>query len=332
MRIAVTGGSGSLGRSLLRRFTAGGADRVVTCSRDEQKRAALQAEFGWHPGLRVYSADIRDMARLSDLFRGCEIVVHAAARKVVTAHPDEPEEMLKTNVLGTMNVIDACAAAGVQKLLIISSDKACRPENFYGVSKAAAETLAVNANARTYPRGLRIGVLRYGNVLASNGSVVRVWRDRMAAGQTIDVSHAAMTRFWLTLGQAGDHVEWALANLRGGEIVVPHLPAASLLTLADALKVDPLMIRMTGIRQGGEKLHEEMLAPSEVRRALWRGKGTPPHAHDGYFVVTPYQHAEMWDARPWQGEPVSAEQEYRSDTWARRLDGAGMRALLEGAE
>ncbi len=128
MRIAITGGSGSLGRALFGRLAGGGADRIVTFSRDEQKRAALAKDFAWHPGVRVYAGDVRDAARVVDLFRGCDTVVHGAARKVVTAHPDEPEELLKTNILGTQNVIDACRAAGVQRLVVVSSDKAVHAE------------------------------------------------------------------------------------------------------------------------------------------------------------------------------------------------------------
>lgn len=334
MRIAITGGSGSLGRALITRLAAGGADRIVTFSRDEQKRAALAKEFAWHPGVRVYAGDVRDHDRLVDLFRGCEAVVHGAARKVVTAHPDEAEEMLKTNVEGTRNVIAAARAAGVQRLVVVSSDKAVRAENVYGVSKAMAEHLAVNANARTLPQGLRVGVVRYGNVLGSTGSVVPLWRAMLARGQALTLSDRRMTRFWITLPQAVDLILTALATLRGGEIVVPDIPAAPITALAEALAGPDLWhaenVTFTGIRQGGEKLHEELLSATEVRRALYRSEagGIGHRGLPGYYVVPPFQNEDMWDNGRWVGSVVDPEVVYRSDVWY-QATAADLRRMIE---
>lgn len=320
MRIAVTGASGSLGGALLDRLTAvGGADQIVGFSRDEQKRARLEARYRWHPGVRVYAGDIRDADRLADIFHGCEVVVHAAARKVVTAHPDEAEEMLKTNVVGSLNVIGACRRAGVRKLVVVSSDKAVRAENVYGVSKAMMEHLAVMANARTFPQGMRVGVVRYGNVVGSTGSVVQVWRGQAERGEPLTVANPDITRFWISLPRAVDLVLGALGNLRGGEIVVPDLPAASIGALAAALFPGAPWRAMEGApmegggaaRQGGEKLHEELLSAAEVRRALRR---------NGCFVIPPWQHEFMWDARPWIGDPVPPDLVYRSDVWRRATE------------
>lgn len=322
MRVAITGASGFLGRALLKRLTAGGADRIVAFSRDEQKRAALQREFGGFPGVRIYAGDVRDYDRLVGIFDGCEAVIHAAARKVVTGHPDEPDEMLKTNVLGTRNAIEAARVAGVKKFVLVSSDKAVHPVNVYGVSKAMAEHLAVMANARTFQSGLRIGAVRYGNVIGSTGSVVELWRKQLAAGEPVTVSDPDMTRFWLTIDDAVDLVLLALTNLRGGEIVIPNVGAASLRTLAQAVGVEPSSIApisdvpMEGggfaPRQGGEKLHEELVSSAESRRLLWRDQWN-------VYVVPPYQHGEMWDARPWLGELVAPGFTYRSDTWIHQL-------------
>lgn len=341
MRIAITGGSGFLGRALLRRLTTvGGADRIVTFTRDEQKRAQLTAEFGWHPAVRVYAGDVRDAARLPDIFAGCEAVIHAGARKVVTGHPDEADEMVKTNVDGTRHVIEAARSAGVRKLVLISSDKATRPENVYGVTKALAEHLCVSANARTFSHGLRIGAVRYGNVLGSTGSVLVKWREQVAAGQALTMSDPQMSRFWITRDQAVDLVLDTLANLRGGEIVVPNIPAAPLWHLAAALQgvdrfedlrlapvsVAPLERGASGQfapRQGGEKLHEELLSAAEVRRALT--------VSPSRIVVPPYQHAEMWDSKPWIGSPLAPDTVYRSDVWGWQLTIAQMRELVERA-
>lgn len=332
MRIAISGGSGSLGRALIARLVrTGGADRIVTFSRDEQKRARLQEQFGWHPALRVYAGDVRDADRLVDIFHGCEAVVHAAARKVVTAHPDEAEEMLKTNILGSQNVIRAAKLAGVQKLIVVSSDKAVRAENVYGVSKAMMEHLAINANARSLGFGLRCAVVRYGNVLGSTGSVVVKWREQKQQGVPITVANPTMTRFWITMPQAVDLIQYALANVRGGEIIVPHLPAAPISVLAAAVvgedypwkDLTDVPMESGGIRQGGEKLNEELLSAAEVRRAIYRHK---------YYIVPPYQHGEMWDARPWLGAPVPPSMLYRSDVWSEQATAEDLSALLDARE
>jgi len=333
MRIAITGGSGFLGRALLDRLTRDGADRIVTMTRDEQKRATLQSRYGWHSGFRVYAGDVRDPSRLADVFSGCEAVIHAAARKVVAGHPDEAEEMLKTNVVGTMNVIDAARRAGCGKVVLVSSDKAVAPVNVYGVSKAMAEHLAVMANARTFSSGLRIGAVRYGNVIGSTGSVVEKWAAALAAGKPLQVSDPEMTRFWITREQAVDLVLATLANLRGGEIVVPCLPAATLVTLAHAMwegDGETPIVPVTDVpmetgakfapRQGGEKLHEELLSSVELRRAIQTEPG-------GRIVVPPYQNDETWDARLWSGTRFDADS-YRSDTWQWQIGVDEMRALL----
>lgn len=323
MRIAVTGGSGSLGRALITRLAKGGADRIVTFSRDEQKRNALAAEFAWHPGVRVFAGDVRDERRLVDLFHGCEVVIHAAARKVVTAHPDEPEELLKTNILGTQAVIEAARQARVQKLVLVSSDKAVAAENVYGVSKAMGEHLAVMANARTFPQGLRIGVVRYGNVLGSTGSVLPYWRKLAAEGKPLPVSDVLMSRFWITLPDAVTLVLDVVANLRGGEIVVPHLPAAPIIVLAQTVLPNGVSrdsFTELGIRPGGEKLHESLLSDSEVRRAVRCGDT---------YLIPPFQHEHMWDNRPWLGTPVDSALVYRSDVWPWQLDVTEMRKLTE---
>lgn len=326
MRVAITGASGSLGQALMRRFAANGADRIVAFSRDEQKRAAMARAYSWHPGVRVYAGDIRDCARLPDMFRSCEVVIHAAARKVVTAHPDEPEEMLKTNILGSLNVIDAASRAGVKKVLVISSDKAVRAENVYGVSKAMMEHLAVMANGRLFDSGMRVAAVRYGNVIGSNGSVVVRWRQQLARGEPLSITDPTITRFWITMPQAVDLIEYAISNMRGGEIIVPHLPAAPLSVLADAMggQTTPLcgspLERAGGPRQGGEKIHEELISPGEARRTVKR---------NNRYIVPPFQHDEMWDGRAWLGDAVPDGFSYCSETWPWRATVDEMTALLQ---
>lgn len=308
MRITITGGTGSLGSALMRRLAAGGAERIVTLSRDEQKRLALAAEFAWHPHVKVYAGDIRDKGRLRDVFHGCEVVVHAAARKVVSGHNDEPREMLETNVHGTQNVIAAAREAGVGRLLFISSDKAVHAENVYGVSKALAEHLVISENARCWPRGQRMSVIRYGNVLGSTGSVLRVWRQRQADGKPLQISDVRMTRFWVPMPDVVGYVIQAIAQMRGGEVFVPKLRAAPLTLLAEAA-CPGAMFDDIGIRPGGEKLHEELLSADEVRRTVDSG--------GEFFVVRP-ESADAWDPSPWIGAPLPDGFTYRSDTWTGR--------------
>lgn len=322
MRVAVTGGSGSLGRELITQLAAEGADRIVTMSRDEAKRSALQREFSWHRGVKVYAGDIRDRERLTDVFKGCEVVVHAAARKVVSGNWDEAQEMHKTNVLGTLNVMSAAREAGIDKLLFVSSDKAVRPENVYGVSKALAEHMVIAENARTYHAGLRMSVIRYGNVLGSNGSVVLHWQKAKADGQPLRLSDRRMTRFWLRISDAAKLVRQAVSDMRGGEVFVPSLKAAPLVDLAEAIYPNATVVDM-GIRSGGEKLHEELLSADEIRRTVMR---------NGFFVVTPGGSEEnAWDPRPWLGKPlcVSVDWRYRSDIWNLRWTVDELRGLLE---
>ena len=345
MRVCITGGSGFLGRNLIKRLCADGADRIVTFTRDEHRFAALQAEFCWHPGFRVDAGDVRDLPSLIRIFSGSECVIHAAARKVVRSHPSESEEMLKTNIIGTQNAIAAARQAGCAKFILVSSDKAVHAEDqSYGISKAMAERLVISANTG---HGLRLGVVRYGNVLGSTGSVLEKWQAQHARGEHLTVSDPCMTRFWITRRQAVDHVLAALANLRGGEIVVPSLPAAPIWMLAAAVtgvieygdvqmapvidapvesrtiwREDVADAKRYAPRQGGEKVHEQLLSDAEVRRALrlkWNGR----------IVVPPYQHAGMWDMKPWLGERLPPGTVYRSDVWPQQLDVTGMRSLLE---
>lgn len=326
MRIAISGGSGSLGRALIRKLVGlHHNDRIVTFSRDEQKRAALAHEYRDHPNVKVYAGDVRDLDRLSDILHGCEVVIHAAARKVVSGHHDEPSEMLQTNVVGTQHMMVAARRADARKFLFISSDKAVHPQNVYGVSKAMAEHLVISENARSWPRGLRLSVMRYGNVIASNGSVVRVWRDALAAGRPLPISDLRMTRFWLTLDMATDFVMSAVGQMRGGEVFVPHLKAASIAALAKAIDPDGTRVDL-GIRAGGEKLHEELLSEDEARRTIVR-----PSAIGGWFyIVAPSQTADSWDTSPWVGDSVADGFAYRSDTWGDRWTPEELRDLLEG--
>ena len=322
VRIAITGGSGALGSALIEHLIADGAERIVTFTRCQHKRNTMIARWGHYPGIadRIYWHDLSDIDQLEQTFRRCEVVVHAAAAKVVGAHPDEPVGLKRTNITGTHNVLKAAERAGVRRVLVISSDKAVQPTNAYGVSKAYAEAIAVAHNVHSWPRDTRVSAIRYGNVLGSTGSVVPVFQAAVAKQRPIHLSDVRMTRFWLTLPQAVGHVLHAVSVMRGGEVFVPMLPAAPLVRVAEAVcgKGYPQII--TGIRPGGEKLHEQLLGEDDVRRTkLWRG----------YYVVMPS--SRTWDGTPWPGELVSPDLLYRSDVWPQQLSVEEIRRLLTGA-
>lgn len=316
MRIAITGATGSLGRTLVKRLVRDGVDRLVCLSRDEVKKHHLQRDFGREcRGLRAFLGDVRDYDRLVEVFHGCEVVVHAAALKRVESG-DDPGEMLKTNVVGTMNVVKAACAAGANKVLVISSDKAVQATNFYGMTKAVAETYAVQSNTMTYPRNTRVAAVRYGNVLGSRGSVIEKWRECMATGQALPITDETMSRFWLTLDQAATVVFQALAFMKGGEVFVPRLPAATVGTVVDAVAEGYPRVTL-GVRPGGEKYHERLLSPDEVGRTLRRGD---------MYIVTPAPRS--WDATPWQGEPLPDGFLYDSGSHDWYLDTEHVKELL----
>ena len=326
MRVAITGATGSLGSALVAALEQAGAARVVALSRDEVKSAELQARFLTFGALRCVLGDVRDRERLEQVFDGCEAVIHAAALKRVEQGTYSPGELIKTNILGTVNVIAAAAAAGVRRVLVISSDKCVEPVNFYGMTKAVAEGYAVQANSYVYPRGCRVACVRYGNVLGSRGSVVHVWRHQLRAGQPVTITAPGMTRFILTLPQAAAFCLTALeGSFEGGEVFVPRLPAARLLDLCQAVIGVPVgagpgpAVRYTGLRPGGEKCHEALLSHEEPARTWWDG---------ARFVVLPSFHP--WRAS-WSARGESIKHPYTSDQPARWLSIGELVTMLQTA-
>lgn len=302
MKVAITGGTGTLGRALIQRLLADGHERVVSLSRDEVKASELEHDF---PDARVFLGDVRDRDRLPHAFRTCDVVIHAAALKRVQQGIYYPAEIIDTNITGTMNVVDAAVEAGVAKVLVISSDKAVHATNLYGATKFVAESYAVQANAFAAPRGTAIACTRYGNVLGSRGSVLEVWKDR----DPLPLTDARMTRFVLSVREAVDFVLHAIAQMQGGEIFVPQLPAMQLIDLATAIYPDRA-VRIIGLRAGGEKLHEQLISDEEESRLLrTRAEGT--------LIITPMFH-------PWGADPFAKADYipafvhgYRSDQVAR---------------
>lgn len=274
MRIAVTGFTGSFGRTFVERtLTENDTVTVVGLSRDEVKQGDMRTRWPDLPGqpgarLRCFLGDVRDKARLEQAFAGCEVVVHAAALKRVDQGAYNVDEQIETNILGTRNVVRAAAACHVEKVVILSTDKVPEAVNSYGASKAMAEFYAVQANVYTYAKGTAVVAVRYGNVWGSRGSVLESWSKLLAQRQALPITDSGCTRFWMTLSDAVDLVYLAINHAEAGEILIPQLPAVDMLSVAVALGGPDVEIRETGLREGGEKLHETLATPEQMARAL----------------------------------------------------------------
>ena len=277
--ILVTGGTGSFGRAFIRTVLERHPDvgRVVVLSRDELKQFEMQQEFpqSRHAGLRFFLGDVRDPSRLRRAFEGIDIVVHAAALKQVPAAEYNPFEVIKTNVLGAQNVIEACMDTGVQRVVALSTDKAAAPINLYGATKLCSDKLFVAANNIRGMRDLRFSVVRYGNVMGSRGSVIPFFAQRRASG-VLPITDPQMTRFNISLQDGVDMVLWSIANAWGGEILVPKIPSYRITDVARAVAPDCRQT-VVGIRPG-EKLHEEMITASDSPNTVDLGP---------YFAILP---------------------------------------------
>ncbi len=260
--ILLTGGTGSLGKALIRLLLSNSKFKGVIriYSRDEFKQYQIQQLYPDDLRLRFFIGDVRDKDRLTRAAHGADIIVHAAALKQIVVAEYNPFEVVKTNVLGSQNVVDAALDAKISKAILISSDKAVHPINLYGATKMTAEKLFIQGNVYAGKQKTSFSVARYGNVLGSRGSVVPLFLKQKPTG-TLTVTHKDMTRFWITLPQAAGFVWHSLAEMKGGEIFIPKLPSVKILDLAHAIAPD-ISIRYTGIR-AGEKIHEELIAQEE---------------------------------------------------------------------
>lgn len=293
--ILVTGGTGSFGRAFVARALAANPARLVVFSRDEQKQAQMAAEID-HQALRFFIGDVRDPDRLEMAMRGIDLVVHAAALKIVPILEYNPFEAVKTNILGAQNVISAALRTGVKKVVALSTDKASAPLNLYGATKLCSEKLFTAAQAYAGWSDTKFAVCRYGNVSGSRGSVIPLWNMMLDSGKReLPVTHPLCTRFWLTLNDAIDLVYWTLNHMRGGELVVPELPAYQVGDLVQAMGGTPEII---GLRPG-EKMHETMISTDEAPgfysiEDYWI-QGPPADAAVGRIYALSSQHARQMD-------------------------------------
>src|SRR5665648_516147 len=301
--ILVTGGTGSFGKAFIQELLDNhDPRRIVIYSRDELKQYECRQLFKDAHRLRWFIGDVRDLPRLNRAMHGVDYVVHAAALKQVDTAEYNPYEFVKTNIIGSQNVIEACIDAGVKRVVALSTDKASSPINLYGATKLTADKLFITGNhyAAAYPS--RFSVVRYGNVMGSRGSVIPFFRKLGAEGKSLPITDMRMTRFFITLPQAVDFVMASFERMQGGELYVPRIPSMKITDLAQAVVPGAAMHSM-GLRPG-EKLHEEMISPEEGRRTLRIGDR---------YVLQP--DLASWGYKsPSDGVPVSEGFSYTSDT------------------
>lgn len=267
--ILVTGGTGSFGQAFIGTLlNEHDPARVVVFSRDELKQYDMRTSFGDDQRLRFFLGDIRDRERLALALRGVDYVVHAAALKQVDTAEYNPMEFVKTNILGSENVIQESIANGVKKVVALSTDKASSPANLYGATKLTADKLFVSSNHYAVAGETRFSVVRYGNVMGSRGSVIPFFRKLAESGEPLPITDPRMTRFWITLPHAVDFVISAFGDMTGGELYVPRIPSMRVLDLAEAIAPGSETV-LVGIRPG-EKLHEEMISSEDARRTVRR--------------------------------------------------------------
>ena len=316
--ILITGGTGSFGKAFMARILADhDPARVVIFSRDELKQYEMRLTWGDDPRVRFFLGDIRDRDRLHMALRGVDYVVHAAALKQVDTAEYNPMEFVKTNILGSENVIQASLDAGVKKVVALSTDKASSPVNLYGATKLTADKLFISSNHYAVAGGTRFAVVRYGNVMGSRGSVIPFFRKLVDAGEPLPITDRRMTRFWITLPQAVDFVIDSFDDMSGGELYVPRIPSMRVVDLAEAIAPGVETVDI-GIRPG-EKLHEEMISSEDSRRTVRR---------PDRYVVQPT--LAVWGGfNEAQGDPVPDGFAYVSDANDLWLDVPTLRALLD---
>jgi UDP-N-acetylglucosamine 4,6-dehydratase (inverting) len=317
--LLITGGTGSFGSKFvpmtLQRFKP---RKLIVYSRDEMKQWEMAKGFHDDPRVRFFIGDVRDKDRLYRALDGVDYVVHAAATKIVPTAEYNPFECVKTNIIGAMNLIDACIDKGVKGCVALSTDKASSPINLYGATKLASDKLFVAGNSYAGAHGCRFAVVRYGNVMGSRGSVIPYFLSLRDQG-VLPLTDARMTRFMITLEQGVELVWHAFEDMVGGEIYVKKIPSMTLPEIAHAIAPEAEQ-RVVGIRPG-EKLHEQMIGIEDA-----------PHTYefDAYFKILPAIH--NWSSDPGRikgGRPVAEDFVYSSDTNAEWMTSEDLSAWIE---
>ncbi len=277
--ILITGGTGSLGKELTKTILEKWPQvkRLVIYSRDEQKQFQMAQEYSEkiYPAIRYFIGDVRDLDRLKRAFTGIDYVIHAAAMKHVHIAEYNPDECVKTNIGGAENVIKASLSTNVSKVVALSTDKACAPINLYGATKLTSDKLFIAANNIKGNQDIKFSVVRYGNVMGSNGSVIPFFMNKRKNG-VLPITDPNMTRFNISLERGVEMVLHALEHAWGGELFVPKIPSYHITDIAEAIGPD-CKHEIVGIRPG-EKIHEEMITPSDSFNTYDLGE---------YFVILP---------------------------------------------
>ncbi|MFR2510409.1 polysaccharide biosynthesis protein [Odoribacter laneus] len=319
--LLITGGTGSFGNAVLRRFLNSDIKEIRIFSRDEKKQDDMRHMLQ-NSKVKFYIGNVRDKRSVDDAMNGVDYIFHAAALKQVPSCEFFPVQAVRTNVLGTENVLDSAIEHGVKKVVVLSTDKACYPINAMGISKAMMEKVAIAKGRQLGENGsTTICCTRYGNVMASRGSVIPLWVEQMKEGKPITITDPNMTRFMMTLDDAVDLVIYAFQHALNGDLFVQKAPAATLSTLATALKElyrSKTEVRTIGTRHG-EKLYETLVSREEMAKAEDMGNyyripcDTRDLNYDKFFI---------------EGQQkVSQIEDYHSHN-TRRLDVEGMKELL----
>jgi UDP-N-acetylglucosamine 4,6-dehydratase len=319
--VLITGGTGSFGKKLTRiMLDEYNPSKIIVFSRDELKQHEMRAAGYDAHNLRYFIGDVRDLDRMRRAFEGVDIVVHAAALKQVPACEYNPMEAIKTNILGSSNVIDAALDAGVERVVALSTDKAVNPINLYGATKLAAEKLFIQSNSYAGGRKTRFACVRYGNVVGSRGSVVPVFLRQREGGE-VTITDDRMTRFWISLEQGVRFVIRCAEQMHGGEVFVPKIPSMSIVDLAKLIAPDA-KINVIGIRPG-EKLHEVLISEDEARTTV---------ELEDMYVVQPAE--ALWFGRDWEklGRLMTEEFRYASNTNSSWLDVNQINSIISPIE
>ena len=315
--VLITGGTGSFGKKFIKMLLAEKQPKkIIVFSRDELKQHEMRVAGYDHPSLRYFIGDVRDRDRLLRAMHGVDIVVHAAALKQVPACEYNPMEAVKTNIIGTSNVLEAALDAGVSKVLALSTDKAVSPANLYGGTKLVAEKLVIQSNAYAAGSATRYSCVRYGNVVGSRGSVVPLFLKQRASGR-ITITDDRMTRFWLSLEQGVHFVMTCIEQMEGGEVFVPKIPSTKVVDLARAIAPEA-EINIIGIRPG-EKLHEDLLSDDEARHTI---------ELDQMYVIQPAE--AVWFGYSWKDRGTTLPEgfSYTSDNNTEWLDVEGIKQYI----
>jgi len=319
--LLITGGTGSFGNAVLSRFLSTEIKEIRIFSRDEKKQDDMRHLYQ-NPKIKFYIGDVRDRRSVDGAIKGVDFIFHAAALKQVPSCEFFPTQAVRTNVLGTENVLDSAIEHGVKNIVVLSTDKACYPINAMGISKAMMEKVAI-AKGRQLGNGngTTICCTRYGNVMASRGSVIPLWIDQIEKSEVITITDPNMTRFMMTLNDAVDLVIYAFQNGRNGDLFVQKAPAATLHTLAQALKEllkKDTPVKVIGTRHG-EKLYETLVTREEMARA---------EDMEDYYRIPCDTRDLNYDKFFVEGqEKVSVIEDYHSHN-TRRLNVEEMKSLL----